>query len=181
MSVTTNATLASVEAKLAQAAMAADRKSRVAVMRELMQGFGELAREVASGRASWDELRGWGAHHSRALIAAREALTDWELEMGEILWRSEEWAGERWSGGRSTRSRERCSTAPRPTICSRGSRTKRWTASFTRAPRRGRSARRTTCRRATVGGDGAHRERGARTLTLSCGSALCVGQSSRRF
>lgn len=92
MSGTTDATLVSIEAKLAEAAVAGDRKTRVAVMRELMQGFAELAREVAAGKASWDELRGWGSCHTGALIAAREALTDWELEMGEILWRSEEWA-----------------------------------------------------------------------------------------
>jgi hypothetical protein len=75
--------LASAEADLA-IAREGEPTERLAAITRFMRAFEALAIEVAGGRATWAEAGDWAAHNADGLRSAREAVSDWEVEMGRI-------------------------------------------------------------------------------------------------
>jgi hypothetical protein len=62
-----------------------DKRSRLDAMTDFMRSFERLALEVAKGETSWDDVRPWAQRNSERLVAAKDALADWEHEMYRIF------------------------------------------------------------------------------------------------
>jgi len=77
--------LAEAEADLT-AALSSNPHERLAAMTRFMQAFERIGREVAEGTVNWDDTRPWAARNAERLRSARQALTTWELEMGQIFY-----------------------------------------------------------------------------------------------
>ena len=86
--------MAEAEAELAAAGEGEPRARRDAITR-FMRSFERLAREVARGAATWDEARPWALCNADRMCAARDALTDWELELGRVFYHGGEEEAER--------------------------------------------------------------------------------------
>jgi hypothetical protein len=73
----------------ADAALAAARDGnpddRLGAMTRFMRVMEELAHEVSKGTFTWDALRPWAARNADRLRAAREAVSDWEVELGSMF------------------------------------------------------------------------------------------------
>lgn len=91
---TAEATLAEADAELT-AALEGDQRAKLDAMTKFMLSVEQLAREVASGGATWDEMRSWAVCHADKLCSAHDALTDWEFEMGQIFYHGGEEDAER--------------------------------------------------------------------------------------
>jgi hypothetical protein len=70
-------------------------RARLDAMTKFMLSFERLAREVAGGAATWDDLRPWAVSRAERLCSAHDALTDWEFEMGQIFYHGGEEDAER--------------------------------------------------------------------------------------
>jgi len=79
-----NTILAEAEAELI-AALTPDPHARLAAMNRFMKALERVARQVAAGDASWDDMRSWAARNAEQLRSARQALSDWEVEMGRFI------------------------------------------------------------------------------------------------
>jgi len=79
-----NAILAEAEAELT-AALSTDPHKRLAAINRFMKALERVARQVAAGEASWDDTRPWAARNAEKLRSARQALSDWEVEMGRFV------------------------------------------------------------------------------------------------
>jgi len=89
-----NEILADADSALA-AATASQGRERLRAMIRFMDSFERLARGVEKGEARWDEARPWALRNAERLCDARDALTDWELELGDLLYNGDEEAVER--------------------------------------------------------------------------------------
>jgi hypothetical protein len=76
--------LATAEITLA-AALRSQGRERLDAMTQFMSSFERLAREVAKGTATWNEARAWATRNAERLVAAEDALSDWEVEMAQIF------------------------------------------------------------------------------------------------
>ena len=85
----THEILAEADVALA-AALDGDLRVRLDAMTRFMQSFERLAREVAKGTATWDEVRPWATRNADRLVAADDAVSDWEVEMCQIFHGGEE-------------------------------------------------------------------------------------------
>jgi hypothetical protein len=65
-------------------------RERLDAMTEFMCAFERLAREVANGTTTWDEMRLWATRIADRFVAAEDALSDWEVEMARIFHGNEE-------------------------------------------------------------------------------------------
>lgn len=90
----TNEILASAGTALANALRHQGRE-RLKAMIQFMNSFEQLAREIEKGAAIWDDARPWALRHVELLCSAHDALTDWELELGRLLYEGDEEATER--------------------------------------------------------------------------------------
>ena len=90
----TDEILAEADAALA-AAQEGDSRARLDAITKFMLSFERLAREVASGAVTWDELRPWAVRRVEWLCSAHDALTDWEFEIGQIFYHGGEEDAER--------------------------------------------------------------------------------------
>lgn len=63
-----------------------DPKARLEAITRFMRTFEDLAREIASGNGSWDSVRPWARNATERVRAARPALADWEIEMGQLFY-----------------------------------------------------------------------------------------------
>lgn len=63
-----------------------DPKARLKAMTRFMRCFEQLAKEIAEGRATWDEVRPWARASAERVAAARDALGDWQIEMGKLFY-----------------------------------------------------------------------------------------------
>lgn len=86
--------LAEADSALA-AACEGEPRARLEAMTRFMRTFEQLAREVAKGAATWDEARLWASRNAGRLVAAEEALADWEVEMCRIYYSGGEEEAER--------------------------------------------------------------------------------------
>jgi len=77
----TDEILADADSALA-ATIEGERRDRLDAMTRFMRSFEQLAREVATGTATWDDVRPWAVRNSERLVAARDALCDWEIFYG---------------------------------------------------------------------------------------------------
>lgn len=87
-------TLAHAETALT-ASLQGEPAARLGAMTRFMECFERLARDVARGGADWDKARPWAMRNSERLRAAREALSDWDLETGQIFYGGTEESAER--------------------------------------------------------------------------------------
>jgi hypothetical protein len=78
-----------------EAARGDDPRARLDAITRFMLSFEQLAREVASGASTWDELRPWAVRNAERLCSAHDALTDWEFEIGRIFYHGGEEDAER--------------------------------------------------------------------------------------
>jgi hypothetical protein len=76
--------LGSAEAALT-AARDGNPDDRVKAMTQFMSVMEALAHEVSNGTFSWDELRPWAVRNADRLRAARDAVSDWEVELGSMF------------------------------------------------------------------------------------------------
>lgn len=90
----TNKILVDADAAL-MTAMTSQGSNRLQAMIRFMDSFERLAREVDQGAATWDEARPWALRNAERLCAAHDALTDWQLELGRLLYNGDEEAVER--------------------------------------------------------------------------------------
>jgi hypothetical protein len=75
------------EADLALAdSLQSDEKERLEAMTRFMRCFEHLAKEIAEGNATWDEVRPWAAERAERVQAARPALAAWQHELGRIFY-----------------------------------------------------------------------------------------------
>jgi hypothetical protein len=81
--------LAAADTALAMALNSQGRE-RLDAMTAFMHSFERLAREVASGMTTWDEMRPWATQIADRFVAAEDALSDWEVEMARIFHGNEE-------------------------------------------------------------------------------------------
>jgi hypothetical protein len=65
---------------------AADEKAWLAAITRFMRTFEDLAKDIAAGHGSWDDVRPWAHGIAERVRAARPALEDWELEMGHLFY-----------------------------------------------------------------------------------------------
>jgi hypothetical protein len=65
---------------------AADEKARLAAITRFMRTFGDLAKEISAGHGSWDDVRPWAHGIAERVLGAREALGDWQLDIGRLFY-----------------------------------------------------------------------------------------------
>lgn len=76
--------LATLDASLA-ATQSGDDRQRYEALTSFMLSLELLAREIARGAITWEALHAWAAPRADRLCSVRDALTDWEYEMGRIF------------------------------------------------------------------------------------------------
>jgi hypothetical protein len=77
--------LADADAALS-AALVGEPRARLRAMTVFMESFERLWHEAAQGAASWEDARPWARSNVERVRSAREALEDWELEMGHVFY-----------------------------------------------------------------------------------------------
>jgi hypothetical protein len=78
-----------------ECALRSEGAARLDAMTEFMAAFERLARAVAAGEAGWDQARPWAERTADRLCLAGDALQDWELELGGLLYNGGEDRAER--------------------------------------------------------------------------------------
>jgi len=64
-----------------------DPNARMDAITRFMRSFEELARQIASGGGTWDDVRSWARDAVERVRAARLALADWEIAMGQLFYK----------------------------------------------------------------------------------------------
>jgi hypothetical protein len=90
----TNEILATADSAL-MAAQESEGSARLQAMTDFMHSFEQLAYAVANDEATWAEARPWAERTAEQLCSARDALTAWELELGEHFYSGGEERAER--------------------------------------------------------------------------------------
>ena len=90
----TNDILATADSAL-MAALKSEGRARLQAMTDFMHSFERLACTVANGEATWAEMRPWAERTAEQLCSAHDALTAWELELGEHFYDGGEERAER--------------------------------------------------------------------------------------
>jgi hypothetical protein len=60
---------------------------RVDAITRFMRAFEDLARQIAIGSGTWENVRPWALGAVDRVQAVRSALADWEIEMGNLFYR----------------------------------------------------------------------------------------------
>lgn len=63
-----------------------DEQARLEAMTKFMRCFEELAKVIAKGDATWDDVRPWAAGHAEHVLVARPALVDWQHDLGRLFY-----------------------------------------------------------------------------------------------
>jgi hypothetical protein len=77
--------LADADAALS-AALVGEPHARLRAMADFMESVERLWHEAAQGGASWEDARPWARANAERLRSAREALDDWELDLGHLFY-----------------------------------------------------------------------------------------------